>query len=104
MLVLSCGSPAITPGGQTVTVLTRGEPAPRCRLVGEVQQGGFWDCARSEEPVRDALRNKAAHLGGDLVVIGPIELVNNEHGACFEGRGRAYLCGASGDRAPGSLP
>jgi len=75
VLIAGCAATPLEPGAALVRI-TRTEPNGECKFLGEVtgSQGNSWSGeyttnANLETGARNDLKNKAATLGGNLVVL-----------------------------------
>jgi hypothetical protein len=90
---VGCVTTQLTPEGQAVRVTASSDAAKGCKLIGEVDasdsmNGGALGQTAAEENTNRRIRNKAASMGANLVV-----LVNSSTGTGgSRARGEAYSC------------
>ena len=94
--LLMFGCISLTPGGTSVKYVTKAEAPKECKLLGEVDIGsgamGFEPQATNMRDAKILMRNKAAEMGANFLVIDDIESENGEHTKTYSASGRAYLC------------
>lgn len=79
--------PILTEEATNVRLLTKAEPvSDQCREIGNVSTRNDW--LREVGDVNTYLRNEAAALGANIVVVDVIEKKEN----LYKGSGRAFLC------------
>lgn len=105
-LALGCGHELVlTTGGTTVQRVERSALPDGCRVVGDVSIGIPPDAAlaRSEDELTILMRNKAADMGADHVVVERSEHrpVEGQPGT-WVGSGVAYSCSHAGEHELGS--
>jgi hypothetical protein len=91
-----CVTTSLTPAGEAVRVTSNPEVVKQCKFVGEVfgrdrMNGGLAGQWAAEENANRRIRNRAAEMGGNVVL-----LVTDSTG--FSGstkRGEAYKCTAT---------
>ncbi len=82
----ACVSFDLTEAGRTVDVMVKEEPPPTSRYIGDVEIGVSDWKPYSMTALKNVLRNRAAALGGDLLVIDTV-LTN---GGIYIGSGRVF--------------
>lgn len=84
----------LTPEGETVKVLMKQEAPANAQLLGTVETGLFEEHSTIMS-VQNSLRNNAAKMGGNLLVIDVIfgETSQGQYGSStnYVGSGRVYL-------------
>ena len=95
--LLASGCIALTPGGTNVKYVTKAEAPKDCKLLGEVDVGagaeGFGPQPTNMRDLKILMRNKAAELGANFLVIDHSDSENREQSTTYSGSGRAYQCG-----------
>jgi len=94
MLLSGCVTTTLTPAGGKVRVTGNPEAVRQCQFIGEVlgrdrMNGGMMGQSAAEENANRRVRNRAAEMGANVVL-----LVTDTTG--FSGsvkRGEAYKCG-----------
>ena len=85
----------LTPEGEKVRILMKEEAPANAKLLGTVETG-LWEEHDTIMSVQNALRNKAAQMGGNLLVIDVIVAETSQLGSygtstSYVGNGRVYL-------------
>lgn len=79
--------PILSEGAINVRLLTKAEPIfEGCKEIGNVSTGNDW--LREVGDVNTYLRNEAAQVGANVVVVDVMEKENN----LYKGSGRAFNC------------
>jgi len=88
--LIGCTHPALskvelTPGGEKVILLVHEEAPKGAKFLGDIEI----DIRQTAICVKNELRNQAARMGGNLVVVDNISPVGTD-GLFFSGSGRVY--------------
>lgn len=86
-ITLSCAT-ALTKQGETVKLLMKEEAPKEYELINDIETSLFGE--PSVISVKNTLRNKAAEVGGNLVVVDTIEMHQEDSRTWYTGNGRAY--------------
>lgn len=96
MLVAGCAHQfALTTGGTSVKLVERSQLPDGCRVIADVSIGipPAAEIAATEDELRILMRNKAADVGADHLVIERTERLPGAEGADhFVGSASAYAC------------
>jgi hypothetical protein len=97
----SCVTTTLTPSGERVRVTTNTETVRGCDFVGEVKasdrmNGGALGQDAAEENTYRRLRNDAAAMGGNIVLLNRASTGRNGSTA----RGEVFRCPEAGSAAP----
>jgi hypothetical protein len=96
----------LTEGGERVQHVTEADKPEGCQFVDDVSVGIPPDASRAptEEEFAILMRNKAAGLGGNTLIIDSREAHNEDdpENTYFTGRGRVYRCPQEGEQTSGS--
>jgi len=93
LLLTACATQHLTASGAAVRITINPEVVKGCKFVGDVHGSDHWNGGLvgqgvAEDDARTEAQNKAAEMGGNVVLIQKSD--TNRSGAEF--RGEAYLC------------
>lgn len=96
LVAAACVTTKLTPEGERVRVTSNAEAAKGCRLIGDIDasdrmNGGAMGQMAAEENTQRRLKNKAAEMGANLVLL----TTSTTGTSGSRARGEAYSCTAS---------
>ena len=96
LLFCGCVTTSLTPAGEKVRITANPDAVKQCRYIGEVMgrdrmNGGFAGQWAAEENAVRRLKNRAAYMGADTVLM----VTNSTNTSGSVQRGEGYNCGGS---------